>query len=278
MRLTVSFLRRSAQFVALLSGKTPKNSSLRTTPPKTVLLLSFPRSGTSWIGSVLDNFGPPFIDYGELFGGLSESPGLAIIARHYRGFRFRYLRIFISQRRDWKPLCFEGAGLDPTRVLEIVNQQPGINVIKVFPGHLADDQLATLLKNYVSQVVFLRRNHFDRLVSLKVAQQSGKWQNEKYFGPEISPDRDELKRFTDGYTSWYREKKSLCIEIGIPVLDVAYEDLFSEEKLHALVIALSGGQITIPENQTLVSSLSKQGPRETHVGHEFEEWMPESST
>ena len=278
MRKTFNRTRRIWHFIRLVLGKTPDTSSLLDTPPRSVLLLSFPRSGTSWIGSLLENFGAPFINYGELFACLSEAPGLGIIAKNYQGFRIRYLRAFVTQRRGWNSFAFENAGLDPSRVLEITNRQPGTHVIKIFPGHLSQDQLEILIKNYASEVVFLRRNHFDRLASLKTAQQTGNWQNTKFFGSEIALDRDELKRFTEGYTNWYRETKKLCLSIGLPVIDVAYEDLFDERNLHALLEAISGSRIFIPDSQILFSSLSKQRPREIHNGYEFPEWTPESSS
>ena len=278
MPQTLTTIRRAATFVGRLLGRTPDQSLYRATPPTTVFLLSFPRSGTSWIGSVLENFGAPFIYYGELLAFLSEAPGLGVLTRRYRGFRFRYLQYFIAQRRGWKPLVFERSGLSLARVMQIMAQQAGINVVKIFPGHISDDDLETLFRDFSPHVVFLRRNHMDRLTSLKAAGLTGNWQNAKYTGPEVSIDDADLHRFTVEYEAWYRQEKAICLSLGLTVTDVAYEDLLDERNLHDLLGEMAHGQITFRPDQSLSSSLSKQRERNSRPEYEFAEWTPESSS
>lgn len=278
MRLTLDSMRRSAQFGGLLLGRTPAMASHEGVAPKTVLLVSFPRSGTSWLGSVLENFGAPFTYYGELFACLSEAPGLGIVARHYRGFKLPYLRAFLAQRRQWRLMSFEDFGLSSTRVLRIMSQQPGINVVKVFPRHVADSQLETLLREFAPHVVFLRRNHLDRFTSIERAKQTGTWQNAQYGGLDISIDQSELQRVANEAQAWYREQKALCLSLGLQVSDVAYEELLDEKNLRNLLTTLADGQIAIPDSQPLSSSLSKQGGLQDRSEYVFPAWSPTSAS
>jgi LPS sulfotransferase NodH len=278
VRLTLDSIQRSAQFGGLLLGRTPNMALNQGTPPKTVLLVSFPRSGTSWLGSVLENFGAPFTYYGELFACLSEAPGLGIIARNYRGFKFRYLRAFIAQRREWRLTSFEDFGLSSTRVLQIMGQQAGINVVKVFPRHVSDSQFETLLREFAPHIVFLRRNHLDRFTSIERAKRTGTWQNAQYREVDIAIDEVELQRVAGEAQAWYREQKALCLSLGLTVTDVAYEDLLDDKNLRTLLETLADGQLSIPANQPLSSSLSKQGGLQDHSEYVFPSWSPTSAS
>ncbi len=278
MQLTLDSMRRSAQFGGLLLGRTPNMASHQGVPPKTVLLVSFPRSGTSWLGSVLENFGAPFTYYGELFACLSEAPGLGIIAKNYRGFTIRYLRAFLAQRRQWRLLSFEDFGLSSTRVLQIMGQQAGVNVVKVFPRHVADSQLEALLRTFSPHVVFLRRNHLDRFTSIERAKQTGTWQNAQYGGVDVAIDQSELQRVSSEAQAWYREQKALCLSLGLTVTDVAYEDLLDDKNLRTLLETLADGHITISDSQPLSSSLSKQGELQDRSEYVFQAWSPTSAS
>lgn len=226
----------------------------------------------------MENFGAPFTYYGELFACLSEAPGLGIVARNYRGFRLDYLRAFLAQRRQWRLMSFEDFGLSSTRVLQIMGQQPGINVVKLFPRHVSDSQLESLLREFAPHVVFLRRNHLDRFTSIERAQQTGTWQNAQYSGLDISIDQTELKRVTNEAHAWYREQKALCLSLGLRVTDVAYEELLDESNLRSLLETLAEGRITIPDSQLLNSSLSKQGGLQVHSEYVFPAWSPTSAS
>jgi LPS sulfotransferase NodH len=277
MQVKNGVAQRGLRFLRLLFLPSRHPSLDALTPNSTVLVLSFPRSGTSWLGSVMENFGSPFTYYGELFAAISEAPGLGVVSANYPGFRWTYLRAFLKQRAKWSMKTFEDFGMSSSSVLKIMKSQPGVNVVKVFPRHLSDETIAAHLKEFQPHVLFLRRNHRDRFISIERAKHTGEWQNAQYADVDISIDEVVFERFRSGAEAWYREQKQLCISLGLTVSDVSYEELQDPVRLRSLLQELTHNTIAIDENHQLSSTLTKQGSTNADAKYQFAAWIPADS-
>jgi hypothetical protein len=201
---------------------------------KIVFVLSFPRSGTHAIGSLLSNDQVGFHYYGEFFIFNAWNKNIEKINRHYPFFSFRYSQNLKQQRKKWSYNKFETTSLDSRKTLSAIKKIPGIHVIKIFPQHLPDKELESLISEFKPHFIFLRRNHLDRFVSHKKANASGKWHTASTSDLVINLDANELKRFTNDFTDFYTRYVKFAKAQGCQILDVDFDDLHNPEKVREI--------------------------------------------
>jgi len=201
---------------------------------KIVFVLSFPRSGTHAIGSLLSNEEVGFHYYGEFFIFNAWNKNIEKINRFYPFFSFRYSQNLKQQRKSWSYNKFETTSLDAHRTLNAIKRIPGIHVIKIFPQHLPDSLLESLISEFKPHVIFLRRNHLDRFVSHKKANASGKWHTASTSDLVIDLDPREFETFISNYTKFYTDYFHFAKAQGCPVLDVDFADLHNPEKVRQI--------------------------------------------
>ena len=102
---------------------------------KIVFVISFPRSGTHAIGSLLSNEEVGFRYYGEFFIFNAWQSLIERINHFYPFFSLRYSINLRRQRKSWKYYKFETTSLDAHRTMSAISSLPGIHIIKVFPQH-----------------------------------------------------------------------------------------------------------------------------------------------
>lgn len=201
---------------------------------KIVFVLSFPRSGTHAIGSLLSNYQMGFHYYGEFFIFNAWNKNIEKINHHYPFFSFRYSQNLKQQRKKWSYNKFETTSLDSGKTLSAIKKIPGIHVIKIFPQHLPDKELETLISEFKPHIIFLRRNHLDRFVSHKKANASGKWHTASTSDLVINLDAGELNRFTNDFTDFYTRYLKFAQVQGCQILDVDFDDLHNPEKVREI--------------------------------------------
>lgn len=201
---------------------------------KIVFVLSFPRSGTHAIGSLLSNDQVGFHYYGEFFIFNAWNKNIEKINRFYPFFSFRYSQNLKQQRKNWSYNKFETTSLDAHKTLDALKKIPGIHVIKIFPQHLPDNLLESLISEYKPHIIFLRRNHLDRFVSHKKANATGKWHTASTSDLVIDLDANELKRFIDDFTKFYTHYLKFAQGQGCQILDVDFDDLHSPDKVREI--------------------------------------------
>jgi len=201
---------------------------------KIVFVLSFPRSGTHAIGSLLSNDQVGFHYYGEFFIFNAWNKNIEKINRFYPFFSFRYSQNLKQQRKNWSYNKFETTSLDAHRTLNALKKIPGIHVIKIFPQHLPDNLLESLISEYKPHIIFLRRNHLDRFVSHKKANATGKWHTASTSDLLINLDAAELNRFIDDFTKFYTHYLKFAQNQGCQILDVDFDDLHSPDKVREI--------------------------------------------
>lgn len=201
---------------------------------KIVFVLSFPRSGTHAIGSLLSNDHVGFHYYGEFFIFNAWNKNIEKINRFYPFFSFRYSQNLKQQRKSWSYNKFETTSLDAHRTLSALKKIPGIHVIKIFPQHLPDDLLESLISEFKPHVIFLRRNHLDRFVSHKKANATGKWHTTSTSDLVINLDAAELNRFVTDFTNFYTRYLRFAKAQECQILDVDFDDLHSPDKVREI--------------------------------------------
>ena len=201
---------------------------------KLVFVLSFPRSGTHAIGSLLSNEQVGFHYYGEFFIFNAWHRNIEKINRFYPFFSFRYSQNLKAQRKSWSYNKFETTSLDAHKTLSALKKIPGIHVIKIFPQHLPDALLESLISEFKPHIIFLRRNHLDRFVSHKKANATGKWHTASTSDVVINLDAAELKRFIDDFTNFYIHYLKFAQAQGCQILDVDFDDLHNPERVRQI--------------------------------------------
>lgn len=201
---------------------------------KIVFVLSFPRSGTHAIGSLLSNDEVGFKYYGEFFIFNAWHKNIERINRFYPFFSFRYSLNLKAQRTSWQYDKFEKTSLDAHKTLSAISRIPGIHVIKIFPQHLSDPLLKSLISEFKPHIIFLRRNHLDRFVSHKKANASGKWHTAPTSDLVINLDPIEFERFISNFTDFYQRYVNFAAKNGCKTLDIDFDDLHNPEKVREI--------------------------------------------
>jgi hypothetical protein len=162
---------------------------------KLVLIISFPRSGTHALASMIkhDQIGMHY--YGEFFIFNQWSPIVEKLNKYIPFFSWRYFLNTKRQKRKWSHYRFEKTTLDPIRTIEKMLAYPGTHIIKIFPEHLRLETLQKLIIEFNPHILILRRNHLDRYVSLKKANTSGIWHEVDSSNFQIEVNDEELNKY-----------------------------------------------------------------------------------
>ena len=201
---------------------------------KIVFVVSFPRSGTHAIGSLLSNEEVGFRYYGEFFIFNAWHSLIERINHFYPYFSLRYSINLRQQRKSWKYFKFETTSLDAHHTMSAIKSLPGIHIIKVFPLHLSDPLLQSIISEFKPSIIFLRRNHLDRFVSHKKANASGKWHTASTSEVVVDLDVREFETFISNYTKFYTDYFYFAKAQGCPILDVDFSDLHNPEKVREI--------------------------------------------
>jgi hypothetical protein len=139
-----------------------------------------------------------------------------------------------QQRKSWKYFKFETTSLDAHRTMSAIKSLPGIHIIKVFPLHLSDPLLQSIISEFKPSIIFLRRNHLDRFVSHKKANATGKWHTASTSEVVVDLDVREFETFISNYTKFYTDYFYFAKGQGCPILDVDFSDLHNPEKVREI--------------------------------------------
>jgi hypothetical protein len=201
---------------------------------KIVFVVSFPRSGTHAIGSLLSNADVGFRYYGEFFIFNAWNSQIERINRFYPFFSLRYSLHLRKQRKAWQYYKFEKTSLDARKTMSAISKLPGVHIIKIFPQHLSDPLLQSLIAEFKPHIIFLRRNHLDRFVSHKKANASGKWHTASTSDLVINLDPKEFAKFISDYTAFYTNYYAFAKAQECPILDIDFADLQNPEKVREI--------------------------------------------
>jgi hypothetical protein len=201
---------------------------------KIVFVVSFPRSGTHALGSLLAKQEVGFHYYGEFFIFNAWNSQIGKINRYYPFFSLRFFINFRGQRRKWQYLRFEKTSLNAQKTLRAITKLPGVHVIKIFPQHFTDPLLQSLITEFKPHVIFLRRNHLDRFVSHKKANATGNWHTSSTSDVEIDLNPIEFERFITNYSKFYEDTLRCAKSSGCAILDLEFKDLHNPEKVRQM--------------------------------------------
>jgi len=200
-----------------------------------VFIVSFPRSGTTALGSLLVQPGANVNYFGQFFSLQAWNRNTFQISRHYPFFATKFIMGIFLQRQSWSPFRFEGLKLDPVKALTALSRIPGTHVFKIFPNHVYDDSLEAMINKFRPDIVFVRRNHLDRLVSHKKAKAIGIWHGVMTESVNVEIEEKELRDFIDGYQAFYQKVYQWAASNSCNFLDVQYETLFEPTNTEGLL-------------------------------------------
>ena len=226
-------------------------------------------------GSILEKMASRGVHYyGELFGAYSSRKEIGIITPRYPIFGLRYVQIFLRQRRTGSqhPFALEEVGIDCNRVFRAMSDTAGVHVVKIFPRHVTWDTLEKVLEEIRPHVIFIRRNHRERALSLERAKASGKWARQAYGEQEVEITESNLKDFQSTTENWYRNAKMTACRLGLSIDDVDYRDLLNPAELRELVSHITEIPSTQLSDDELRPSTTKQGKDEPVTDFQFEKY------
>ncbi|HUW78398.1 MAG TPA: sulfotransferase domain-containing protein [Candidatus Nanopelagicaceae bacterium] len=198
-----------------------------------VLIASNPRSGTHALGSVVSQDGIGTTYYGEMFGFNVWSKEIRKLERWYPFFGLRYFLHFRGQKLRGSLLDkrFELSSIDPLKVIRAMLATPGSHIAKLFPTHLSDEIVESIFSEFRPRVIYIRRNHLDRLISHKRAVKSGHWINIANGDVEIEITSAELRVNQRWAEEHYAKIVALTEKFECPLLDIDYSDLFADSNM-----------------------------------------------
>ncbi|HUW78923.1 MAG TPA: sulfotransferase domain-containing protein [Candidatus Nanopelagicaceae bacterium] len=198
---------------------------------KLIFVLSFPRSGTHALGSFLSQPEAEFHYHGEFFAFNAWSADIENINKRYPFFSLRFFFNSRRQRKSWRNYRFETSSLDPQKAIRSMLKIPGIHIVKIFPTHLHDATLQKLILEFKPQIIFLRRNHLDRLVSHRKANLSGNWHTVTSDHLTVDISVRELDQYIGRFTEFYRNYLEFSTKSGCEVLDLDFERMLDESQI-----------------------------------------------
>jgi hypothetical protein len=220
---------------------------------KLVLVISFPRSGTHALASMIDHPGIGLNYYGEFFIFNQWSPIVEDLNKSIPFFSWRYFLNTRRQKRNWEHYRFEKTSLDPIKTIEKILIYPGTHTIKIFPEHLSMETLTKIISKFKPHIVILRRNHLDRYISLKKANATGKWHKVNSSDVEITINDSELQRYVDQYIDWYGKVKRAAFASDCQVMDIEFgqlHDAATTQSIQKFVAVNSHGLDSLPKAPT----------------------------
>lgn len=221
---------------------------------KLVLIISFPRSGTHALASMINHDQIGLHYYGEFFIFNQWSKIVEDLNRYIPFFSWRYFLNTRRQKRNWVHYRFEKTTLNPANTLRKMLLFPGTHTIKIFPEHLRLETLEDIIKEFKPHILFLRRNHLDRYVSLKKAFSTGKWHKVDSSSVEIEVDETELAKYVESYKLFYSNVSVVSKSAGCQILDLEFKDLQNPDKVTEIQkfvsLATNKGLDTLPKHPT----------------------------
>jgi len=221
---------------------------------KLVLIVSFPRSGTHALASMINHNQIGLNYYGEFFIFNQWSPVVEHLNRYIPFFSWRYFINTRRQKRHWVHYRFEKTTLNPIKTIEKILLFPGTHTIKIFPEHLHLKTLEKIIQKFQPHIIFLRRNHLDRYVSLKKANASGKWHKVDSSSLEIEVNASELDKYIQDYKKFYNSIKTFALASKCEILDLEFKELNNQQKVEEVqkFVAIYGnkGLDTLPKQPT----------------------------
>jgi hypothetical protein len=205
---------------------------------KLVFVFSFPRSGTTALASIFTQPSAGLDYHGEFFAFNAWTSGNERLNKYYPFFTIRYHRNFLKQRSKSKMYRYETTTLDPKRTITAWMKIPGVHVFKIFPNQISDIHLEEIIQEFKPTIIFLRRNHLDRIISNKKANQSGKWHHVKTEDQRVDIDSLELDTTREFHETFYKKFKNLAVSTGCAYLDFNYKEVFKEENLRKILILI----------------------------------------
>ena len=221
---------------------------------KLVLIVSFPRSGTHALASMINHNQIGLNYYGEFFIFNQWSPVVEHLNGYIPFFSWRYFINTRRQKRHWVHYRFEKTTLNPIKTIEKILLFPGTHTIKIFPEHLHLETLEKIIQKFRPHIIFLRRNHLDRHVSLKKANASGKWHKVDSSSLEIEVNASELDKYIQDYIKFYSSVKTFALASKCEILDLEFKELNNQQKVEEVqkFVAIYGnkGLDTLPKQPT----------------------------
>ena len=217
--------------------------------------------------------------YGEFFIFNQWSPVVEHLNKYIPFFSWRYFLNTRRQKRNWVHYRFEKTTLNPVKTIEKILLFPGTHTIKIFPEHLHPETLKKIIQKFKPHVIFLRRNHLDRYVSLKKANASGKWHKVDSSDLEIEVNASELDKYINEYIKFYTDVKKVALSANCEILDLEFKELNDPHRVEEIqeFVAIYGnkGLDTLPKQPTTTkmdkTSIS-QDKFLTRVGKRIEEY------
>lgn len=192
--------------------------------------------------------------YGEFFIFNQWSPVVEHLNRYIPFFSWRYFINTRRQKRHWVHYRFEKTTLNPIKTIEKILLFPGTHTIKIFPEHLHLKTLEKIIQKFQPHIIFLRRNHLDRYVSLKKANASGKWHKVDSSSLEIEVNASELDKYIQDYIKFYSSVKTFALASKCEILDLEFKELNNQQKVEEVqkFVAIYGnkGLDTLPKQPT----------------------------
>ena len=192
--------------------------------------------------------------YGEFFIFNQWSPVVEHLNGYIPFFSWRYFINTRRQKRHWVHYRFEKTTLNPIKTIEKILLFPGTHTIKIFPEHLHLETLEKIIQKFRPHIIFLRRNHLDRYVSLKKANVSGKWHKVDSSSLEIEVNASELDKYIQDYIKFYSSVKTFALASKCEILDLEFKELNNQQKVEEVqkFVAIYGnkGLDTLPRQPT----------------------------
>ena len=204
-------------------------NSIKHPKSKLVLIISFPRSGTHALASMINHDQIGMHYYGEFFIFNQWSPIVEYLNKYIPFFSWRYFLNTRRQKKHWMHYRFESTTLDPLKTIDKMLAFPGTHTLKIFPEHLKIETLQKIITTFQPHILILRRNHLDRYISLKKANASGNWHAVDSSNTHIEIVEHELTKYIANYVDWYSTLKKSAVSNKCQIMDIDFVQLRDSE-------------------------------------------------
>ncbi len=226
---------------------------------KKIILVSHPRSGSSYVNRLLGNFDKinivmePFHQYEDV----STAHVRAILSNKYAD--------FISHLKHLNTSLYEYAHNKPKEFIELIGDHTECEylALKIFPDHLSDEKLEALLASS-SVVIFLRRNPLHSYISSRIANQFEIWGGKDTSKIKVSIDEESYIKWNNRNWSFLEKAKTIVKQHELEYFDLKYETLLDPDKaIKHIGYLLKAHHINAQPKSNLAMGSKKQDQRES---------------
>jgi len=228
---------------------------------KKIIIVSHPRSGSSYLNRLLSNFNRTKI----VMEPFHQNPDVS--SAHIKAATYNKYADFIAELENSNHTVYDYGHSNPVEFVDMIANHSDCDYlsVKIFPGHLSREKLEQLLAS-AAVVIFLRRNPLHSYISVKIAHKLAVWGGRDTSDIKISIDEASYIKWNNDNWLFMEASKAIVKEHNVAHIDLQYEQLLNMDvALETIRQSLSDRNIYLETGRTMRKNPQVQDSRKSAI-------------